>query len=231
MPTTVPEISADNPAQLIDHTLLSPQAGLQQVLRLCEEAAEWSFAAVCIPPVFVARAVDCLYGSETQVASVVGFPCGYESTRSKVQLAAELECLGCAEIDMVIQIGHALAGDFSLVEEEIAQVVLAAPATKIKVIIECCYLSQKQKVALAHVAVRAGAAYVKTSTGFGPSGATQADVHLLAEATSGRIGVKAAGGIRSLVALRQMQAAGASRIGTSAGVEIMQQWCAVRRGK
>ena len=230
MPTIVPEIAADNPARLIDHTLLRPQASLQQIEQLCEEAVEWDFAAVCIPPVFASRAVACLYGSETLVASVVGFPCGYDSTVSKVRQAAELESIGCTEIDMVIQIGHALAGEFSLVEEEIAQVVLAAPAAKIKVIIECCYLTAQQKVALTNVVVTAGAAYVKTSTGFGPSGASIEDVRLLAGVAGGRIGVKAAGGIRSLAELRQMQEAGASRIGTSAGVEIMQQWSAVQRG-
>lgn len=231
MPTIAPETTTDNPARLIDHTLLRPQTNLQQIEQLCEEAVEWNFAAVCIPPVFVSRAVDCLYGSETAVASVVGFPCGYATTVSKVQQAAELECLGCAEIDMVIQIGHALAGDFSRVEEEIAQVVLAAPAVKIKVIIECCYLAPQQKITLTNAVVTAGAAYVKTSTGFGPSGANREDVRLLAEVAGGRIGVKAAGGIRSLAEFRQMQEAGASRIGTSAGVEIMQQWCAVQRGK
>ncbi len=231
MPTIAPEVTLDNPARLIDHTLLRPQTDLQQIEQLCEEAVEWNFAAVCIPPVFVRRAVACLYGSETLVASVVGFPCGYATTISKVQQAAELECLGCAEIDMVIQIGHALAGDFSLVEEEIAQVVLAAPGARIKVIIECCYLGRQQKIALTDAVVRAGAAYVKTSTGFGPSGAIIEDVRLLAEVAGGRIGVKAAGGIRSLAGLRQMQEAGASRIGTSAGVEIMQQWCAVQRGR
>ena len=117
-----------------------------------------------------------------------------------------------------------------MVEEEIAQVVLAAPGAKIKVIIECCYLDRQQKVALTEAVVRAGAAYIKTSTGFGPSGACVADVGLLAEVAKGRVGVKAAGGIRHLAELRRMQEAGASRIGTSAGVEIMQQWCAVQRG-
>ena len=228
MPTIVPDPSAENPARLIDHTLLRPQTSLAQIEQLCEEAVEWNFAAICIPPVHVGRAVACLYGSETLVGSVVGFPCGYESTLSKVRQAAELESLGCAEIDMVIQIGYALAGDYSLVEEEIAQVVLAAPGAKIKAIIECCYLDRSQKVALTKAVVNAGAAYVKTSTGFGPSGATVEDVRLLAEVAGERIGVKAAGGVGSLVELRQMQAAGAGRIGTSAGVEIMRQWCAVQ---
>jgi len=226
-----PENIMGSPAALIDHTLLRPQTNLQQIEQLCEEAVEWNFAAVCVPPVFARAAVSSLYGSETLVASVVGFPCGYESTIAKVQLAAELESLGCAEIDMVIQIGHALVGNYPLIEEEITQVVMAAPAAKIKVIIECCYLDRQQKVDLTQTVARAGAAYVKTSTGFGPSGATVEDVQLLTEIAAGRVGIKAAGGIRSLVDLCRMQEAGASRIGTSAGVEIMQQWCAVQRGK
>lgn len=231
MPTTALNDTSASPARLIDHTLLRPQTTLVQIEKLCEDAVEWSFAAVCIPPAFVPRAVACLYGSETAVASVVGFPCGYESTLSKVQQAIELESLGCAEIDMVIQIGQALAGEFSVVEEEIAQVVLAAPATKVKVIIECCYLNDAQKIHLTKAVVRAGAAYVKTSSGFGPSGASSVDVRLLARAGEGRVGVKAAGGIRSLEDFQLMREAGASRIGTSAGVEIMQQWYVAQRGK
>jgi deoxyribose-phosphate aldolase len=226
MPTIDPESLRLNPARLIDQTLLQPQTDLAQVEQLCEGAVEWGFAAVCIPPVFVGRAVSCLYGSETAVASVVGFPWGYDSTTTKVRQAAELVSLGCAEIDMVIQIGSALAGEISQVEAEIAAIVQAAAGAQVKVILECCYFTLRQKQALTEAAVRAGAAYVKTSTGFGPAGATVEDVHLLTLAARGRIGVKAAGGIRTLDSLRLMQAAGASRIGTSAGVEIMQQWLA-----
>lgn len=228
MPTTAPDTAA-NPAPLIDHTLLGPQTRPAQFDQLCEEAVEWGFAAVCVPPVYARRAVAAVYGSETVVASVIGFPCGYDSTAAKVQQAAELVSLGCVELDMVIQIGQALGGDLALVEDEIAQVVLAAPGAKIKVILECCFFDAHLKAELTDIVVRAGAAYVKTSTGFGPSGATLADVRLLADTAAGRIGVKAAGGIRSLSALRQMQQAGASRIGTSSGVEIMQQWCAAQR--
>jgi len=228
MPIIVPETLVMNPARLIDHTLLKPQTSLRQIEQLCEEAVEWGFMAVCIPPAFVARAVACLYGSETLVASVVGFPCGYDSTASKVRQAAELESLGCAEIDMVISIGQALTGEFLAIEEEISRIVQAAPETQIKVIIECCYLDRPQKIALTEAVVRAGAAFVKTSTGFGPSGATLDDVRLLAETGKGRIGVKAAGGIKTYNDLRMMQAAGASRIGTSAGLEIMRQWVAAQ---
>ncbi len=228
MPITGPERGGRSPADLIDHTLLQVQTIPAQIELLCEEAVEWGFAAVCVPPAFARQAVDALYGSEVAVASVVGFPCGYDSSRSKVQQAAELAGEGCVELDMVIQIGAALANQFKQVEEEVAQVVLAAPEAKVKVIIECCYLGQTQKVELTRAAVRAGAAFVKTSTGFGAGGATVEDVALLSATAEGRIGVKAAGGIRSFEALRQMHQAGASRIGTSAGVQIMQQWLAAR---
>lgn len=230
-PTTGPEPEMISPAGLIDHTLLNPSATLTQIEQLCEEAVEWGFASVCIPPVYVRRAAECLYGSDTMVCSVVGFPCGYDSTASKVQQTTELVGLGCDEIDMVIQIGHALHRDFQAVESEILQIVRAAFGAKVKVIIECCFLDDLLKKQLTEIVVHCGAAFIKTSTGFGPSGATLADVRLLSEASSGRIGVKAAGGIRNLSDFQNMRDAGASRIGTSSGLEIMQQWNAVRRGK
>lgn len=224
MPTTGPDQGLSNPAALIDHTLLKPQADTRQIAQLCEEAVEWGFSAVCVPPVFARQAVNVLYGSDISVASVVGFPCGYDSTRTKVQQAIELAGLGCAELDMVIHLGAALNDEFSQVEEEIAQLVLAVPECQVKVIIECCYLDERLKRELTSRVVSAGAAYVKTSTGFGSGGATLEDVRLLAAVSAGRVGVKAAGGIRSFDDLLQMYAAGATRIGTSAGVEIMRQW-------
>lgn len=224
MPTTAPEATIANPAPLIDHTLLRPEATADQIRLLCDEAVEWGFFAVCVPPCYARLAADCLYGSAVGVASVVGFPCGYDSSASKIRQTEELVVDGCSEIDMVIRIGQAICGDFGAVEEEIAQVVIAAPAAKVKVIIECCFLGREQKVALTECVVRAGAAYVKTSTGFGSAGATEEDVRLLASTAAGRIGVKAAGGIRSLAELTAMHAAGATRIGTSSGVAIMNAW-------
>lgn len=214
----------DNPASLIDHTLLKPATTEGQIRSLCEEAVENGFASVCLPPVFVPLAVGQLYGSAVAVATVVGFPCGYTSLRQKVQETAELVALGAGEIDMVLSLRHLLEGRFDLAEEEIAQVVLAAKQVPVKVIIECCYLDRQLKQQATESVVSAGAAYVKTSTGFGPSGATVEDVRLLAETAAGRIGVKAAGGIRDLECCRQMLAAGATRIGSSAGVDIVAQW-------
>ncbi len=213
-----------NPAPLIDHTLLKPTATEKDIDDLCEEAVEYGFATVCVPPVFVPLAARNLYGSDVGVCTVVGFPCGYNSIRQKVLETADLVAEGAREIDMVIQIGQLLAGRIDRVEEEIAQVVIAAKDARVKVIIECCYLSETQKIEAAEAVIRAGANFVKTSTGFGPSGATIADVRLLNDVTGGRIGIKAAGGIRSLDQCLEFLAAGAQRIGSSAGIDIVRQW-------
>lgn len=218
----------DNPAPLIDHTLLKPDATETQYAVLCEEAVEHGFASVCLPPAFVPLAVERLYGSEVKVGTVVGFPCGYNSLRQKVAETAELVALGAQEIDMVVSIGRLLERRFDLVEEEIAQVVLAAEQRPVKVIIECCYLDRELKQRATELVARSGASYVKTSTGFGSSGAVVADVQLLAKTAAGQIGVKAAGGIRDFTCCQQMLAAGATRIGTSAGLKIVAQWQALQ---
>jgi deoxyribose-phosphate aldolase len=213
-----------SPAPFIDHTLLKPDATTDEICRLCEEAVEFGFASVCIPPVFVALAAELLYGSEVAVGTVVGFPLGYSAGTVKVFETRQVLSAGAGEIDMVINIGAALEGRLDVVEEEIRQVVEAADAAPVKVIIECCYLDADLKRALTECAVKAGGAFVKTSTGFGPAGATLEDVRLLVEAAAGRVGVKAAGGIRDWNACREMLAAGATRVGTSAGAAIMTQW-------
>jgi len=213
-----------NPAALIDHTLLNPAATEPQFAALCEEAVELGFASVCLPPAFVPFAAKRLYGSDVKLGTVVGFPCGYNTLRQKISETAESVAQGAEEIDMVVSIGQLLERRFQLVEDEIAQVVLAAERMPVKVIIECCYLDAELKRQATELVVKAGAAYVKTSTGFGPSGATIADVKLLAAAAAGRIGVKAAGGVRDLGTCQKMIAAGATRIGTSAGVQILSEW-------
>jgi deoxyribose-phosphate aldolase len=213
-----------NPAALIDHTLLRPDATEARIIQLCEEAVEYGFAAVCIPPLFVPLAAERLYGSAVSVGTVVGFPCGYNATRHKVLEAREAAARGAAELDMVIAVGQALSGHIAYVADEIAQVVLAAAEARVKVILECCYLDHGLMAELTEVVVRSGAAYVKTSTGFGPAGARAEDVRILARTAAGRVGVKAAGGIRDLDGCRRMLEAGATRIGTSAGIEIVSQW-------
>lgn len=213
-----------DPAPLIDHTLLRPDTRADQVRLLCEEAVEYGFASVCIPPVFVPLAAELLYGSEVAVGTVVGFPLGYVPTAVKVFETVQALRHGATEIDMVISLGAALDGCFSEVEEDIRRVTRAAGAGRVKVILECCYLNEPRKAALAEVVAKAGAACVKTATGFGPGGATLEDVALLARIVAGRIGVKAAGGIRDWPFCRALLASGATRIGTSSGPAIVEQW-------
>ncbi|PLX81817.1 MAG: deoxyribose-phosphate aldolase [Desulfuromonas sp.] len=214
----------NSPARNIDHTLLKPEATADQIRMLCEEAVEFGFAAVCIPPAYVSLAANRLYGSEVAVATVVGFPLGYDCPETKAYAASRAAAAGAAEIDMVIHLGAALAGDLDRVEGEIRKVVEAAPEGRVKVILECCRLTDPLKVSLTERVVRAGAAYVKTSTGFGSGGATLDDVRLLAGTAAGRIGVKAAGGIRSWEECRAFLEAGATRIGTRSGAAILEQW-------
>jgi deoxyribose-phosphate aldolase len=213
-----------SPAPLIDHTLLHPTTTEDQILLLCEEAVENGFAAVCIPPCFVRQAAERLYGSGVAVGTVVGFPLGYSTSHVKQIEAQEAVAAGAVEIDMVIQQGWAASGDYRRIEAEIAGIVQRIPDACVKVIIESCRLTDPVRVELVEAVVRSGAAYIKTSTGFAEAGASVADVRLLASVAAGRIGVKAAGGIRDLESCRQLIAAGATRIGTSRGCQILSEW-------
>jgi deoxyribose-phosphate aldolase len=220
-----------NPAPHIDHTLLKPDATADQIRALCEEAVEWGFASVCVPPVYLPLASRLLYGSEVAVGTVVGFPLGFVPAAVKVFETAEAVARGATEIDMVIHLGAARDELLHEVEEEIRQVVQAAREAVVKVILECCLLDDSRKTGLTESAIRGGAGYVKTSTGFASAGATVEDVELLSRVAAGRIGVKAAGGIRDWKFCRELLAAGATRIGTSAGVAIVQQWCETVRSE
>jgi deoxyribose-phosphate aldolase len=213
-----------SPAALIDHTLLAPTATAAAFEQLCEEAVEFGCASVCVPPSQLSLVSDLLHGSEVAVGTVIGFPLGYETTATKVTAAAEACNLGAGEIDMVIHGGWAQQRDYRRIEAEIAEVNRACDGRLLKVIIECCYLDDEQKRQLTDVVVAAGAAYVKTSTGFAPGGATVADVTLLSGVANGRIGVKAAGGIRDYMTFAAMVKAGATRIGCSATAQIVEQW-------
>ncbi|MBC7257639.1 MAG: deoxyribose-phosphate aldolase [Chloroflexi bacterium] len=214
-----------NIASLIDHTLLKPEATPEQIVQLCTEAREYGFASVCVNPVYVKLAWDLLKGSQVKVCSVVGFPLGATTPEVKAFEARQAIRDGASEIDMVIHIGALKAGDDDLVEADIAAVVdvCHAAGALCKVILETCYLTDDEKIRGCTLAKRAGADFVKTSTGFGPRGATVEDVALMRHAVGPDMGVKAAGGIRTLEALRQMVAAGANRIGASASVKIMQE--------
>jgi len=211
-------------ASLIDHTLLKAEATKEDILRLCREAREYGFASVCLNPYWVPLAARELEASKVKVCTVVGFPLGANATSIK---RAETETAlrgGAREIDMVIQIGELRSGELSAVEADIRAVVEAAHAggAIVKVILETALLTDEQKVAGCRCAEAAGADFVKTSTGFGPGGATTHDVALLRSTVGDRMGVKAAGGIRTLEDLRKMVAAGANRIGASASVAILQ---------
>ncbi len=212
-------------ARYIDHTVLKADATRAQVTQLCREAREYQFAAVCVNPTHVKLCADLLKDSDVAVASVVGFPLGATSPEVKAYEARQAIQNGATEIDMVINIGALKDGDYDLVEHDIAAVVRACHDghAACKVIIEAALLSEAEKVKACELAQKAGADYVKTSTGFGPSGATTADVALMRRVVGPDMGVKAAGGIRSLADAQAMIEAGASRIGTSAGAKIVQE--------
>ncbi len=209
-------------ASYIDHTLLKPQATREQILALCEEAKCYGFASVCVNPCQVALAAQALAGSQTLPCCVIGFPLGASTTRVKAFEAAEAAEQGAKEIDMVIDLGAAKEGRWEAVEADIAGVVQAiAGRAKLKVIIEACLLTDEEKAEACRAAVRAGADFVKTSTGFSRGGATAADVALMRRTVGPDIGVKAAGGVRSYADAIAMIEAGANRLGASAGIAIV----------
>lgn len=212
-------------AGLIDHTLLKPDATAAEIDQLCSEAAEWGFATVCVNPTWVAAAAKRLRGSGVQVCSVVGFPLGATTPDVKQFEARRAIFDGAAEIDMVINVGALKSGDVRLVTDDIRGVVSACHAcgATSKVIIETALLTDDEKVTACTLAKAAGADFVKTSTGFGPGGATAADVALMRRVVGDDMGVKAAGGVRDLGQMKAMVAAGATRIGASAGVRIVKE--------
>lgn len=213
-----------SPARHIDHTLLKADATSAQIEQLCLEAAHWHFASVCIPPRFVTEAAAWLRGTGVAVGTVVGFPLGYDTTEVKCCATAQAVAAGAGEIDMVIPLGAAVKGRLAAVRDDVIRVVAAAADRPVKVIIECCLLDDARKAELVEMLAETGAAYVKTSTGFARQGATVEDVRLLVAAAGGRLKVKAAGGIRDWPDCRRMLEAGAQRIGSSSGVQILRQW-------
>ncbi len=211
-------------AGLIDHTILKANATRQDVLQVCAEALEYRFASVCVNPYWVPLAAHRLEASSVKVCTVVGFPLGATSTESKVYEAASAIRQGAREIDMVLNVGELLSGDFEEVKVDIAAVAEACHGNGaiLKVIFETALLDDRQKLTACELAVAAKADFVKTSTGFSTSGATVADVALMRRAVGPQIGVKASGGIRTLEDFERMVAAGANRIGASASVRIVE---------
>jgi deoxyribose-phosphate aldolase len=209
-------------ASYIDHTLLKPDAGRAALEKLCAEAKQYGFYSVCVNGQWVSLCKELLAGTQVKVAAVVGFPLGAGRSEAKAFEAAQAAQDGAAEIDMVLPIGSLLERDFDAVKRDIAQVVDAVRgAAIVKVIMETGFLTDELIVAACKLAEEAGAHYVKTSTGFGPGGATDAHIRLMRASVSPAIGVKASGGVRDAAAALAMIEAGATRLGTSSGVAIM----------
>jgi deoxyribose-phosphate aldolase len=215
-----------NLAQLIDHTLLKAEATRAQIEQLCREAREHHFAAVCVQPCRVELAAALVRGADVQVATVAGFPLGANRPATKVAETRAVITAGATEVDMVLNLGALKDGDDALVRDDIAGVAAACHAggALCKVILETCLLTDDEKARACRLCVEAKADFVKTSTGLSTGGATVADIELMSRLVKPHgLGVKASGGIRSLADVRAMVAAGATRIGTSAGVKIMQE--------
>lgn len=219
MQTTVEALAAT-----IDHTLLKPDATAAQIEKLCKEAAHYGFASVCVNPTWVPRCAELLANAQSAVCTVIGFPLGATLTRAKREETSAAIDVGAQEVDMVLNIGRLKDGDYAAVYTDIGAVVEVAHAQQVlvKVIIETCLLTQEEKIAASILTQQAGADFVKTSTGFSTGGATVADVQLMRLTVGPEMGIKAAGGVRSAADAFQMFAVGATRLGASAGVQIVQ---------
>ena len=201
-------------ATYIDHTLLKPVATWDQIQELCDEAIKYKTASVCIPPNYIAR-VKKKYGDDLKIATVIGFPLGYETTAAKAEETATALDDGADEIDMVINITDVKNGDFDLVKDEIASLKSICGDKILKVIVETCYLTKEEKISMCRIVTEAGADYIKTSTGFGTAGATLEDVKLFKEYIGENVKIKAAGGIRTREDMIAYIEEGVSRIGCS----------------
>ena len=208
----------------IEHTLLKPEATTQDIIKLCQEARKYNFLGVCVNPCFVPLAKHLLAGTEVKTVTVVGFPLGCDEPEIKAEAARRAVRNGADEVDMVINVGALKSRDNAYVVEDIRQVAAAAGDAPVKVIIETCLLNEEEKIRACRIIAEAGAAFVKTSTGFNKGGATAEDVALLSgEAKKLGLRVKAAGGIRDYVTAKAMLEAGAERLGCSAGVQLVQE--------
>jgi deoxyribose-phosphate aldolase len=232
MTPSIDDLTERDIAKTIDHSLLRPELDDAFVEDGCRLAAEYDVASVCVPPVHVARAAAILAGTDVKVGTVVGFPHGYATTETKVAETRQALAAGAAEIDMVIQIGALKSGRDADVQADIQAVVDVAhqAGAIVKVIFENAYLTDDEKVRACHLTEAAGGDFVKTSTGFAPSGATHDDLRLMRANTSPHIGVKAAGGVRTLDALLEVMALGTTRIGATATKTIIDDFRARKAG-
>ncbi|CAM5793761.1 deoxyribose-phosphate aldolase [Brevibacillus borstelensis] len=205
----------------IDHTLLKPDATAAMIDKLCAEAREHDFASVCVNPYWVKRSAELLAGTDVKVCTVIGFPLGANSTAAKAAETRDAIANGATEVDMVLNIGALKSGDLEAVKQDVAAVKEACGDVLLKVILETGLLTEEEKVTACKLCVEAGADYVKTSTGFGPGGATVEDIALMRKTVGPEVGVKASGGVRDRAAAIAMIEAGATRIGASSGIAIV----------
>ncbi len=202
-------------AKVIDYSLLRPEATVEDIKRLCEEAKRYGFYSVCINPSFITIARDLLRESDVKISTVIGFPLGMNLTRVKIYESIEATLIGADELDIVMNIGMARSGDWDYVKRELSDIIYATKGIVHKIIIETCLLSESEKIKAAEIVIESGAEFIKTSTGFSGAGATVEDIRLLKSIAGDRCRIKAAGGIRTLQQVMEMIDAGASRIGTS----------------
>ncbi len=218
-------------AGLIDHSLLRPDASYTDIKRLCEEALQFGFCSVCINPCFIKTAKELLTGSNVRVTTVIGFPLGMTLTEVKVYEAMNASLLGADELDIVINIGALKSGELETVRKDLSDVIVATKGLIHKSIIETCYLDDNEKRRAVEIALEVGSEFIKTSTGFGPVGAQVRDIRLIKNIVGDSAGIKAAGGISTLQEVLDLIEAGATRIGTSAGVKIMNEFKHVGPGE
>lgn len=206
----------------VDHTLLKPFAKWDDIVQLCDDAILYQTASVCVPPAYVKRIHD-TYGDKLNICTVIGFPLGYSVTQAKAEETRQAIADGAGEIDMVVNISDVKNGLYNKVEEEIRQIKKACDGKILKVIIETCYLDEKEKIAMCHAVTNAEADYIKTSTGFGTDGATIEDIKLFKKHIGPQVKIKAAGGISTLEEIEAYLAEGCDRIGTSRAVGLLKE--------
>ena len=214
----------------IDNTLLKQTATTEEILKLCDDSIEYKMATVCIPMSYIKAAKEYVDG-ELPICTVIGFPLGYSTTEIKVAEAKQSVELGADEVDMVINITKLKNKEFDYVENEIREIKKAIAPKTLKVIIETCFLTEEEKIKMCQIVTNAGADFIKTSTGFGTNGATLEDIRLFAKHIGPNVKIKAAGGIRSLKDAIDFIEAGASRLGTSAGVKIYEAYQSGNNGE
>ncbi len=210
--------------RMIDHTLLKPEATREQIKKICDEALEYNFKSVCVNPYWVNFASEILKGSEVSVCTVIGFPLGANTSLLKSFETEEAVKNGASEIDMVLNVGLLKSKEYDLVEEDIKAVVKSAKGKLVKVILETCLLSDEEIIKACELSMEAGVDFVKTSTGFNSEGATTHAVKIMRETVGDKLGVKASGGIRDLKKSMDMIDSGASRLGVSAGIDIIKEY-------